>query len=766
METRASYILIGLFTLVVAVSTFGFIYWLSRYDDLRDTSSLIVKFDTPVTGLLPGAYVYFNGIHVGEVELIEQDPGDPRLVAVHTLVRNSTPLKSDTVASLGVAGLTGISFIDLQGGSPGADPILGLGTPVLNAEDLSITNLIRTATNIAERADSVMNRVEGLLINNEDRISNTLANVEAVTAAFAENRDGIDNFLKTVTRTGEDLRVLSADIREIVQKVGPIVDAVEPEDVSRTLSNAARLTGTLADSADDLTDQASGVMARVGSLVAAGEAGITGAIGDVRKLTTVLGDRSDEVDELISNASKAGASIASAAEEGEKLMKAARPVVEAIDTEALNTLVADASGAAKAANSALGSLESFVGEARAPLIESVENTRKITANIAEETEKVGPLIDAAVAATEDITKVVGEAGTVVASVQPIIDAIEPEKVKEAVDSVAAVSDTLARETELLAQGANTLIAGAARIITENEPRISSILENSDQISGNVARQTDALGPIMENAGKAVESAASAAASIETASTRVTPILDAADPKRISGIVDNVASFTGRLENNGENIDRIIANVTSGTEGLPEISGSARRLLESGERVVGAVDEEAVRRIVANIETATDGLPETFSKINGAIDDASLIIADVRQVTTPLAERREAIAGIVDNFAKISTDLNDAAGRVNGILARVDGVVDGLSGDGLFTELQGAAASVRSIAEKFDRRADEISAGLARFTTRGLRDAEALFNEARQAVRQAEIAIRKLESNPGGILFGGESVREAGGRVRR
>lgn len=766
METRASYILIGLFTLAVAVSTFGFVYWLSRYDDLRDTSPLIVKFETPVSGLLPGAFVYFNGIKAGEVDRIEQDPANPSVVAVYTLVQNKFPIKADTVASLGVAGLTGISFIDLQGGSPNAPAILGLGSPVLQAQDLSITNLIRTATTIAERADSVMNRVEGLIINNESRISNTLANVEAVSAAFAENREGIESFLQTVTQTGEDIRLLSGDLREIVQAVGPIVDAIEPEDVATTVSNAARVSQTLADNADALASQATGILTQVDTLIASTTPEVTGAINDVRKLTSVLAERSDDVSGLIANASNASASIAKAADEGEKLMAAARPVVETIDADALNLLLADASGAAKAANETLGSIRDFVGGVEEPLTKTIEDTQRITAGLADDVQKVGPLLNGALEATNDIKTALAGANSLIETAQPILRAIDPEMVGEAVTSVANVSDTLAREAELLTQGANTLIAGAARIITDNEPRIANILQNSENISGNIAQQSDALGPILEKVDRVVASAETASDEVAKASRKVGPILEAVDPERVASIVEGSASFAERLDQNSENIGQIIENVRGGVEQLPQITASAGRLLNSGEQVVDAIDPEAVTRILANIETATEGLPESFEKVNATIDGANLVVADIRSVTMTVAERREAIGQIVDDVSVISKELKDVANRVNGVVARVDGVVDGLSGDGLFTEIQAAAASVRSIATKFDRRSDEIANGLARFTTRGLRDAESLFNEARQAVRQAEIAIRKLETNPGGILFGGESVREAGGRVRR
>ena len=71
----------------------------------------------PVTGLGSGALVRLNGIEIGRVTGIEMDPQDPQLVRVILQVRNAVEIRTDAVASLETIGLTGVSYIEISGGT-------------------------------------------------------------------------------------------------------------------------------------------------------------------------------------------------------------------------------------------------------------------------------------------------------------------------------------------------------------------------------------------------------------------------------------------------------------------------------------------------------------------------------------------------------------------------------------------------------------------------------------------------------------------------
>ena len=122
METRANYAIIGLFTLAVIGMSFGFIYWLKRYDEVGTRTELRIEFEGTVNGLAKGGWVYFNGIHVGVVTDLEIAPNDPNEIIVLTSIASSTPVKSDTRAEVNFNFLTGVAYVELFGGSPDNPP--------------------------------------------------------------------------------------------------------------------------------------------------------------------------------------------------------------------------------------------------------------------------------------------------------------------------------------------------------------------------------------------------------------------------------------------------------------------------------------------------------------------------------------------------------------------------------------------------------------------------------------------------------------------
>ena len=105
METKASYIVTGAFTLAVIAGVFGFLYWVQNGAGGGGERSVYrVVFAGSVSGLRPGAAVLFDGMRVGEVTKLALDPHDPRrVVALLTLDRGS-PIRTDTKVGLALSG--------------------------------------------------------------------------------------------------------------------------------------------------------------------------------------------------------------------------------------------------------------------------------------------------------------------------------------------------------------------------------------------------------------------------------------------------------------------------------------------------------------------------------------------------------------------------------------------------------------------------------------------------------------------------------------
>ena len=76
METRANYILIGIFTLLSILGTLAFFIWLASVQVNKQYQNYGILLED-VSGLDPSGDVFFNGISVGRViglRIADEDP--------------------------------------------------------------------------------------------------------------------------------------------------------------------------------------------------------------------------------------------------------------------------------------------------------------------------------------------------------------------------------------------------------------------------------------------------------------------------------------------------------------------------------------------------------------------------------------------------------------------------------------------------------------------------------------------------------------------
>jgi phospholipid/cholesterol/gamma-HCH transport system substrate-binding protein len=128
METDKHYFFEGLFIIVFSVAAAVFAVWLGspgRSDDVLYR----IHFSDSVSGLTVGDPVKYRGVDVGTVKTMIIDPDNPRLVRVDVRLRKEAPVKTDTRASLALKGITGVVFIELNGGDPAAQTLLAVTPP-------------------------------------------------------------------------------------------------------------------------------------------------------------------------------------------------------------------------------------------------------------------------------------------------------------------------------------------------------------------------------------------------------------------------------------------------------------------------------------------------------------------------------------------------------------------------------------------------------------------------------------------------------------
>lgn len=215
METKAHHVLIGAFTLAVAVLAMLFALWAAKTVSDRQWDEYEVVFTEAVTGLTRGGVVQYNGIAVGDVTELKLDAADPSKVVARIRVGAGTPVKTDTTAKLAFVGLTGLVQIQLSGGSPQSPMLKDTheddGLPRIAAKESAFAKLLNSSEDITTTASDVLIRINRMLNDQTvENVSKTMANLEQVTDTLAAERGEIAQLLRDARSSAERLdRVLA-----------------------------------------------------------------------------------------------------------------------------------------------------------------------------------------------------------------------------------------------------------------------------------------------------------------------------------------------------------------------------------------------------------------------------------------------------------------------------------------------------------------------------------------------------------------------------
>ena len=259
METRASYLLVGSFVLLLVGGTLGFLIWLLGAQAGGANVRYDVIYEGSVTGLREGSAVRMNGVKVGDVVSVGLDQQDPSKVRIGLRVIQGTPIKADTRASLEMEGLTGGRYVQLTGGAPGAGPLPptpGEPFPLIPADPSSIDQLLTTAPDILANLNDLLSRGTQLLSDrNIANLSQAIEDLQKMTGTFARNSDKIDGLLSSLDNAAKSIESFTTTIEE---------DAVNLiSNADRALVDVADLAARLKQGVDNVSGDVRGLLGEV-----------------------------------------------------------------------------------------------------------------------------------------------------------------------------------------------------------------------------------------------------------------------------------------------------------------------------------------------------------------------------------------------------------------------------------------------------------------------------------------------------------------------
>ena len=241
MERDVRYFWVGAFVLGALVLLAVMLVWVMGLGESGGQKRFTVYFDDAVTGLSAGGKVTYKGVPVGAIERIRSAENRSDLIKVDIAVDKDTPANAGTQAELKLAGITGVTYIDMntpQDGDYGRVPrINGEPYPVLEGSGSQIGQIAERIPEIAQNVLEMTDRLNALLDDeNAANLSATVENVARISAAVETllSEDNVANVTTTLENTAE----ASESFSQLAARLDSTADEIET--VARSLSDAVR----------------------------------------------------------------------------------------------------------------------------------------------------------------------------------------------------------------------------------------------------------------------------------------------------------------------------------------------------------------------------------------------------------------------------------------------------------------------------------------------------------------------------------------------
>jgi phospholipid/cholesterol/gamma-HCH transport system substrate-binding protein len=287
VEREARYAAVAAFALLAIAAAFAFVWWYSGQGDRRVYQRYEIYFEGSVSGLSQGSPVRYLGVDVGRVQNLSVDLRSPDRVKVLAEVDEAAPLSGATRARLGLLGLTGLLYIDLQVDPDArADQPLAQGDryPVIESRKGDIEAFLEKLPDLVSHVGSVVGRIEKLLADQ---------NIEAIAESLEHLRDAsatLPAMSRDAATVAAELRGAAADLGELSRQLRTFASESTPR-IANSLADAGLAAEKLARTAESLE-----------RIVAGNEAALAGFAGpgvsEVQQLVLDVREASEEVREL------------------------------------------------------------------------------------------------------------------------------------------------------------------------------------------------------------------------------------------------------------------------------------------------------------------------------------------------------------------------------------------------------------------------------------------------------------------------------------
>ncbi len=242
MYSKVNYTLIGFFVLSFVVALVAFAFWLGNKGVQENYSLYLLRMKESVTGLSKDSGIKMKGVDIGSISTITINPQNIEEVDIVLKIKNNIPIKEDMLGVIKMYGLTGLSYVEIAGGtnnskllvakSPDTLPQIQAGISLLSKLENNLDTLSTKLISILDRGEKLLSNknlqsFENILVNIDKVSAKTLELEEQSIATLLEAEEGIKEFRVTMKSVSEEFHTLSSNITSNLHDLEPTITAVK-----------------------------------------------------------------------------------------------------------------------------------------------------------------------------------------------------------------------------------------------------------------------------------------------------------------------------------------------------------------------------------------------------------------------------------------------------------------------------------------------------------------------------------------------------------
>lgn len=198
-----------------------FVIWISQSGIRSDVVVYDMFFKGSVTGLQKGSAVRYRGVPVGTVKEIKIDPENVEQIRVMIQVESDVPIKEDAFGTLETIGITGITYVQINGGSQGSPPLRQRGkhNPEIPTRPSRFEEVFNAVPAVLHQATALISDLRAIFTEDSRKsITKTFANLQNITDSLV--KDG-------KTGLSESIKTTFAQLKESLQAFEHVANEIE-----------------------------------------------------------------------------------------------------------------------------------------------------------------------------------------------------------------------------------------------------------------------------------------------------------------------------------------------------------------------------------------------------------------------------------------------------------------------------------------------------------------------------------------------------------